>query len=50
MSGSCPHDDGERNDKQAREALLDHVSIPPTNVHAMAASDGEFGDDLDAAR
>lgn len=44
-----PHDDGERNDKQAREALLDHVSIPPTNVHAMAASDGEFGDDLDAA-
>jgi 6-phosphogluconolactonase len=44
-----PHDDGERNDKQAREALLDHVDIPPTNVHAMAASDGEFGDDLDAA-
>lgn len=44
-----PHDDDERNDKQAREALLDHVEIPDVNVHAMAASDGEFGDDLDAA-
>ncbi|MDH6193764.1 6-phosphogluconolactonase [Mycobacterium frederiksbergense] len=42
-------DDDERNDKQAREALLDHVGIPAFNVHAMAASDGEFGDDLDAA-
>lgn len=42
-------DDDERNDKQAREALLDHVGIPATNVHAMAATDGEFGDDLDAA-
>ena len=44
-----PADDDERNDKQAREALLDHVDIPAANVHAMAASDGEFGDDLDAA-
>ncbi|MCV7179968.1 6-phosphogluconolactonase [Mycolicibacterium sphagni] len=44
-----PADDGERNDKQAREALLDHVAIPAGNVHPMAASDGEFGDDLDAA-
>ncbi|HJT92600.1 MAG TPA: 6-phosphogluconolactonase [Mycobacterium sp.] len=44
-----PHDDGERNDKQAREALLDRVGIPPANVHSMPASDGEFGDDLDAA-
>ncbi|GAB7070699.1 6-phosphogluconolactonase [Mycobacterium hodleri] len=42
-------DDDERNDKQAREALLDHVSIPAANVHAMPASDGEFGDDVDAA-
>ena len=23
-----PHDDDERNEKQAREALLDHVDIP----------------------
>jgi 6-phosphogluconolactonase len=44
-----PADDEERNDKQAREALLDHIDIPPANVHPMAASDGEFGDDLDAA-
>ena len=44
-----PEDDDERNDKQAREALLDHIDIPSSNVHAMAASDGEFGDDLDAA-
>lgn len=44
-----PADDGERNAKQAREALLDRIAIPAGNVHAMAASDGEFGDDLDAA-
>ncbi|MGY4708673.1 6-phosphogluconolactonase [Mycolicibacterium sp. CBM1] len=44
-----PADDDERNDKQAREALLDQVGIPASNVHPMAASDGEFGTDLDAA-
>lgn len=44
-----PADDDERNDKQAREALLSHIDIPEVNVHAMAASDGEFGDDLEAA-
>lgn len=44
-----PRDDDERNEKQARAALLDHVDIPAANVHAMAASDGEFGDALDAA-
>ena len=42
-------DDDERNDKQARDALLDHVDIPARNVHAMPASDGEFGSDLAAA-
>ncbi|HEX2212936.1 MAG TPA: 6-phosphogluconolactonase [Mycobacterium sp.] len=42
-------DDDERNDKQAREALLNLVGIPPANVHPMAFSGGEFGDDLDAA-
>ena len=42
-------DDDERNEKQAREALIDHVDIPAANVHAMAPSGGEFGDDLDAA-
>ncbi|MCW2732960.1 MAG: 6-phosphogluconolactonase [Mycobacterium sp.] len=44
-----PADDDDRNDKQAREALLDHIDIPNANVHAMPASDGEFGDDIDAA-
>ncbi|MEO3760476.1 6-phosphogluconolactonase [Mycobacterium sp. B14F4] len=44
-----PADDDERNDKQAREALLDHVDIPAENVFPMAPSGGEFGDDLDAA-
>ena len=44
-----PEDDDDRNDKQAREAMLDHIDIPAANVHAMPASDGEFGDDIDAA-
>jgi 6-phosphogluconolactonase len=44
-----PADSDERNEKQAREALLDHVPVDPKRVHAMAASDGEFGDDPDAA-
>jgi 6-phosphogluconolactonase len=44
-----PEDDDERNDKQAREALLDHIDIPARNVHTMPASDGEFGSDLGAA-
>jgi len=42
-------DDDERNEKQAREALLDHIDIPARNVHAMPAADGEFGDDIAAA-
>jgi 6-phosphogluconolactonase len=44
-----PADDDDRNEKQAREALLDHIDIPAANVHAMPASDGEFGADIDAA-
>ncbi len=44
-----PEDDDERNDKQAREALLDRIDIPSSNVHPMPASDGEFGTDLAAA-
>jgi len=44
-----PADDDERNEKQAREAFLDHLDIPAGNVHAMAASDGEFGADIEAA-
>lgn len=43
-----PADSDDRNEKQAREALLDHVPLDPSLVHAMAPSDGEFGDDVDA--
>ncbi|WP_410649462.1 6-phosphogluconolactonase [Amycolatopsis sp. cmx-4-54] len=44
-----PADSDDRNEKQAREALLDHVPLDPKRVHAMAPSDGEFGDDVDNA-
>ncbi len=44
-----PEEDDERNDKQARAALLDHIDIPSSHVHTMPASDGEFGSDLAAA-
>jgi 6-phosphogluconolactonase len=44
-----PAGDPERNETQARAALLDHVPVVPARVHAMAPSDGEFGDDPDAA-
>jgi 6-phosphogluconolactonase len=39
----------ERNDMQAREALLDGVGVDPANVHPLGASDGPRGDDVDAA-
>ncbi len=42
-----PAGDPERNETQARAALLDHVALDPARVHPMAASDG--GLDLDAA-
>jgi len=38
-----PAGDPERNETQARQALLDAVPVLPENVHAMAASD-EGGD------
>ncbi|MCE7010659.1 6-phosphogluconolactonase [Kibdelosporangium philippinense] len=44
-----PAGDPERNETQAREALLDHLPIDPTRVYAMEPSDGKFGDDPDAA-
>jgi 6-phosphogluconolactonase len=44
-----PVADPDRNEKQAREALLDHIRVDPARVHPMAASDGEFGSDVDAA-
>lgn len=39
----------DRNDTQARTALLDYVDVPAENVHIMAANDGPIGDDVDAA-
>jgi 6-phosphogluconolactonase len=35
-----PPDDPERNDKQAREALLDHVPVDPAKVFPMGADTG----------
>ena len=34
-----PSGDPDRNETQAREALLDSLDIPPGNIHAMPASD-----------
>jgi 6-phosphogluconolactonase len=39
----------ERNETQAREALLDHVGVDPARVYPMGASDGPWGNDPDAA-
>ncbi|MFJ9579724.1 6-phosphogluconolactonase [Streptomyces sp. NPDC101191] len=44
-----PAGDPERNVTQAREALLDSVPLDPARVHAMPASDGPYGSDVDAA-
>ncbi|MFG3344692.1 6-phosphogluconolactonase [Streptomyces sp. NPDC048018] len=44
-----PSGDPERNVTQAREALLDSVPLDPARVHAMPASDGPHGSDVDAA-
>ncbi|MBN9240935.1 MAG: 6-phosphogluconolactonase [Micrococcales bacterium 70-64] len=42
-----PKGDPERNETQARAALLDHVALDPARVHAFPASDEDL--DLDAA-
>jgi 6-phosphogluconolactonase len=44
-----PGGDPERNETQAREALLDAVPLDPARVHPMPASDGPDGADVDAA-
>ena len=44
-----PSGDADRNDTQAREALLDALPLDPARVHPMPASDGPDGDDPDAA-
>jgi 6-phosphogluconolactonase len=39
----------DRNETQARAALLDHVKVPADHVHPMPPTDGAWGDDVDAA-
>lgn len=45
-----PRDDADRNALQSREALLDHIPVPPENIHEVAGSDeGVSLDDAAAA-
>ncbi|MFJ2817067.1 6-phosphogluconolactonase [Streptomyces sp. NPDC087294] len=44
-----PEGDPDRNVTQARAALLDSVPLDPERVHAMPASDGPYGSDVEAA-
>jgi len=44
-----PADDKDRNDLQAREALLDAVPVDPARVHPFPSADGPSGDDPEAA-
>lgn len=45
-----PAGDSRRNDRQARDALLDHVPVDPARVHPFPAAGGSAGhDDPEAA-
>ncbi|MDP9427552.1 MAG: 6-phosphogluconolactonase [Actinomycetota bacterium] len=44
-----PADSDERNEKQARQALLGRVGAPDHRIHAMPPSDGDFATPEDAA-
>ena len=44
-----PAGDPQRNETQAREALLDALPLDPARVHPMPPSDGPDGDDPEAA-
>ncbi|WP_433157597.1 6-phosphogluconolactonase [Kribbella sp. CA-247076] len=44
-----PEGDPERNETQAREALLDHVDVDPARVHPMAADTGQGAEAAAAA-
>lgn len=44
-----PSGDPDRNETQARQALLDVLPLEPQRVHAMPASNGPDGPDVDAA-
>jgi 6-phosphogluconolactonase len=44
-----PAGDKDRNDTQARDALLDAVPLDPARVHPFPTADGPAGDDPEAA-
>lgn len=44
-----PADDDDRNEKGAREALLDVVAVPAARVHAIPAADAGYAEPEDAA-
>jgi len=44
-----PDGDPERNDKQARDALLSSVPVDPARVHPFPAADGQYAGDPEAA-
>jgi 6-phosphogluconolactonase len=44
-----PSGDPERNETQARDALLDRVDLDPERIHVMGATDGPDGDNAEAA-
>ncbi|MEU7277862.1 6-phosphogluconolactonase [Streptomyces sp. NPDC045431] len=44
-----PEGDPDRNDTQARAALLDAVPLDPARVHTMPVAGGAYGSDADAA-
>ncbi|MGZ4664313.1 MAG: 6-phosphogluconolactonase [Frankiaceae bacterium] len=44
-----PHDSPDRNERQAREALLDHVPVDDARVFPMAPSDGPGAETPEAA-
>lgn len=44
-----PEGDADRNETQAREALLDHVPVDPAKVHPMPAAGSEHGADPETA-
>ena len=44
-----PAGDPDRNETQARGALLDALPLDPARVHPMPAADGPDGDDPEAA-
>lgn len=45
-----PTGDPDRNETQARDALLDHVDIPPENVHAVPGPDQVASPEIAAER